>query len=140
MQNLNKINFQRNEFSYEICFNSMTQKNIMSGKIRNIKRRPKRSYNYSNSEDGELHELLPYTWDHMKPLEVVKMVKLSSQSREYQDVYNRIFNKQTLQSHDVKRIQNPYLWRSFQNRFQEMKEQNCNPLVLKLFNCTSEHY
>ena len=52
LQNLNKINFQRNEFSYEICFNSMTQKNIMSGKIRNIKRRPKRSYNYSNSEDG----------------------------------------------------------------------------------------
>ena len=26
LQNLNKINFQRNEFSYEICFNSMTQK------------------------------------------------------------------------------------------------------------------
>ncbi|CAL4128367.1 unnamed protein product, partial [Meganyctiphanes norvegica] len=141
-QNQNKINFQINKFSYEICLNSMTQKNNMSGKIRNIKRRPKRSYDYSNSEDCELHELLPPTWDLMKPLEVLKLVKLSPHSSEYLKVFNRISNQQTIQSNTVSidRIQNPYLWRSFQNRLQEMKEQNCNPMVLKLFHCTSEDY
>lgn len=139
MQNQNKINFQINGHNYEICFNSMTQRNLVSGKIRNIKRRPRR-VDHSNSEDIELHELLPHTWDDMATSEVVKRVELDPLSVEYKEVYNRIGDNQMVKNYTVtiERIQNPYLWRTFQNRLQEMKEQSCNPVVLKLFHCTSK--
>ncbi|NXY17710.1 PAR14 polymerase, partial [Atrichornis clamosus] len=77
------------------------------------------------SEDQK-STVLPATWDDMQN-ERLKMVELRPETREYKDVQERFL--QTCQSskiEKIERVQNPFLWKTYQIKKCEMDNKNGN--------------
>ncbi|MPC11923.1 Poly [ADP-ribose] polymerase 12 [Portunus trituberculatus] len=114
-----------NRFKYKIDFAAMTQTNLSSSKVREIRRRPIRlAYQntatttaapaFATSASSDISSLPAY-WQPMKSLEPYKLVTLDSNSTEFQDVCKSIkLMIPTAKICEVRRLQNEYLWRLFQ--------------------------
>ncbi|KAK8391491.1 hypothetical protein O3P69_017218 [Scylla paramamosain] len=115
-------------FNYKIDFAAMTQTNLSSTKVREIRRRPTRlSYQKTGtttgapgtaspaaaptSSDGSS---LPAHWQPMKSQQPYCLVTLNPNSTEFQDVCKSIkLMIPTAKICEVRRLQNEYLWRLF---------------------------
>ncbi|NXR99317.1 PAR14 polymerase, partial [Oxylabes madagascariensis] len=75
------------------------------------------------SEDQK-STVLPPTWDHMEN-ERLKIVELKPDSREYKDVQERFLQTcQSFKIEKIERVQNLYLWKSYQIKKCEMDKKN----------------
>ncbi|NXQ57750.1 PAR14 polymerase, partial [Anthoscopus minutus] len=75
------------------------------------------------SEDQK-STVLPPTWDHMEN-ERLKIVELKPDSREYKDVQERFLQTcQSFKIEKIERVQNRYLWKSYQIKKCEMDKKN----------------
>lgn len=123
------LTFRNASFTYILNFALMTQTNQQTNVSREVCRRPKphikvksESSTTSNSKAGsDSTSDLPSTWEPMQSQERVRLVELSPTSSEYQTVLS-LLNGQIQQARiqKIQRIQNPYLWRAFQNKIREM--------------------
>lgn len=115
--------FINSKFSYLLDFKSMTQMNIVTRATRKIIRRP-----YPHLQDQEREEKrkkgsvdLPDSWEKMQPEVRVSLVTLAPSSSEYTTIISLIRGRiSTSKVLKVQRVQNPYLWRAFQNKVKEM--------------------
>lgn len=122
-------------FKYKIDFAAMTQTNLSSTKVREIRRRPTcLAYQKTgattaapaaaSSDDSSL----PSHWKPMKSEQMYDLVTLDTNSVEFQDVCKSIkLMIPTAKISEVRRLQNVYLWRLFQckkadlaNRYDEL--------------------
>lgn len=122
-------------FKYKIDFAAMTQTNLSTAKVREIRRRPTRlAYQKTgattaapaaaSSDDSSL----PGHWKPMKSQQMYELVTLDANSIEFQDVCKSIkLMIPTAKISEVRRLQNVYLWRLFQykkadlaNRYDEL--------------------
>ncbi|XP_068215057.1 protein mono-ADP-ribosyltransferase PARP12-like [Palaemon carinicauda] len=117
------MSFMNSKFTYLLDFKTMTQMNTTTRAIRKIVRRP-----YPHLQDHEREEKnektvvdLPISWEQMQAGMRVMLVTLAPSSTEYLKVVSllkgRISASNILK---VQRVQNPYLWRAFQNKVKEM--------------------
>ncbi|NXK58450.1 PAR14 polymerase, partial [Sylvietta virens] len=68
--------------------------------------------------------VLPPTWDHMEN-ELLKIVELKPDSREYKDVQERFLQTcQSFKIEKIERVQNQYLWKNYQIKKCEMDKKN----------------
>ncbi|NWT07825.1 PAR14 polymerase, partial [Vireo altiloquus] len=90
------------------------------------------------SEDQK-STMLPPTWDPMEN-EQLKIVELKPNSREYKDVQDRFLRTcQFFKIEKIERVQNPYLWKTYQIKKCEMDKKNGNKKNEKLlFHGTSK--
>ncbi|XP_047479112.1 protein mono-ADP-ribosyltransferase PARP11-like [Penaeus chinensis] len=126
---LTSLTFRNASFTYILNFASMTQTNQQTKVSREVCRRPKphikvKSENSKTSDSkagSDSTSDLPSTWEPMQSQERVRLVELSPTSSEYQSVLS-LLNGQIQQARiqKIQRIQNPYLWRAFQNKIREM--------------------
>ncbi|KAK7070560.1 hypothetical protein SK128_007423, partial [Halocaridina rubra] len=107
------VHFTNSQFNYELNFLLMVQINKISGKIRQVVRRPQ-----PHLQDDGLDDL-PQTWNVMLPKQRVQRVILNATSAEYHAVLNLMKNF-IFNSVSIERIQNPYSWRAFHNKVKEM--------------------
>lgn len=122
-------------FKYKIDFAAMTQTNLSSTKVREIRRRPTclayqktgattAAPTTANKDDSSL----PAHWKPMKSEQMYDLVTLDTNSVEFQDVCKSIkLMIPTAKISEVRRLQNVYLWRLFQckkadlaNRYDEL--------------------
>ncbi|XP_027230317.2 protein mono-ADP-ribosyltransferase PARP12 [Penaeus vannamei] len=123
------LTFRNARFTYILNFASMTQTNQQTSVSREVCRRPKphikiksadSTTSNSNTGSGSTSDL-PSTWEPMQPQERVRLVDLSPTSSEYQAVLSLLKGQiQQANIQKIQRIQNPYLWRAFQNKIREM--------------------
>ncbi|XP_066956927.1 protein mono-ADP-ribosyltransferase PARP12-like isoform X1 [Macrobrachium rosenbergii] len=102
--------------NYILDFSKMIQTNMVTGRVRNLRRRPEPHLLEVDMKD------LPETWDVMLPETHLLQLTLLPESPEYKKVSSLLTQKNTLTFlwTKIERIQNPYLWRAFQNKIKEM--------------------
>ncbi|NXN45141.1 PAR14 polymerase, partial [Rhinoptilus africanus] len=77
------------------------------------------------SEDQEL-TAPPATWDDMQN-QRLKIVELKPETREYRDVQEKFMKTcQSLKIEKIERVQNPFLWKTYQIKKREMDNKNGN--------------
>ncbi|NWZ24385.1 PAR14 polymerase, partial [Asarcornis scutulata] len=77
------------------------------------------------SEDQET-TVLPETWDDMQNLQV-RVVELKPETKEYKEVAERFLKTiQHLKIEKIERIQNPFLWKTYQMKKRQMADKNTN--------------
>ncbi|NXG87581.1 PAR14 polymerase, partial [Stercorarius parasiticus] len=77
------------------------------------------------SEDQE-STVPPATWDDMQN-QRLKIVELKPETREYRDVQERFMKScQSLKIEKIERVQNPFLWKTYQIKKHEMDNKNGN--------------
>lgn len=103
-------------FKYKIDFTNMTQTNMSSMKVREIRRRPSRlSYQKPSTSTASSDGSLPAHWQPMSSQQTHVLVPLDPNQAEYQDVSKSIkLMIPTAKICGVRRLQNEYLWRLFQ--------------------------
>ncbi|NXY72105.1 PAR14 polymerase, partial [Glareola pratincola] len=75
------------------------------------------------SEDQEL-TVPPATWDDMQN-QRLKIVELKPETREYRDVKEKFMKTcQSLKIEKIERVQNPFLWKTYQIKKREMDNKN----------------
>lgn len=117
------LTFKNSTFTYTLDFKTMKQTNLMTNVQRTVRRRPEP--HMPNEDDGkesiQASPDLPSHWEVMQAEERLRMVTLAPTSEEYQKTVNlfagRVSSSGVLK---VERIQNPYLWRPFQNKIKEL--------------------
>ncbi|NXY46706.1 PAR12 polymerase, partial [Ceuthmochares aereus] len=127
------VPFQAGLYCYKLNFKEMTQTNTSSKTQRRVCRRPK----FMSSEDVQKikkgqrdssipNQACPTHWDQSALPDLgYKAVELSNTAAEY-DKIKQMFH-QTMKSYSVlniKRIQNPSLWKVFQWQKDRMKREN----------------
>ncbi|XP_069721430.1 protein mono-ADP-ribosyltransferase PARP12-like [Phaenicophaeus curvirostris] len=127
------VPFQAGLYCYKLNFKEMTQTNTSSKTRRQICRRPK----FVSSEDVQKikkgqrdssipNQACPTHWDQSALPDLgYKAVELSNTAAEYDEI-KQMF-EQTMKSYSVlniKRIQNPSLWKVFQWQKDRMKREN----------------
>ncbi|XP_053914831.1 zinc finger CCCH-type antiviral protein 1 isoform X2 [Cuculus canorus] len=127
------ISFQAGLYSYDLNFKEMAQTNTSSRTRRRVCRRPK----FVSSEDvqrikkGQMdssipNQACPTHWDQSAlPDFGYKAVELSNTASEYNQI-KQMFH-QTMKSYsilNIKRIQNPSLWKVFRWQKDHMKREN----------------
>lgn len=117
------IQFSNQSFTYILDLYNMTQTNLETNATRKVRRRPQSHLNESSSSsssqgDGDL----PVTWEPMQNEEIFRRVVLSQSSQEYQGLLSHIANNggNGINVVQIERVQNPFLWRAFQNKLKEM--------------------
>uniref|UniRef100_A0A8C3BJI8 Poly [ADP-ribose] polymerase n=1 Tax=Cairina moschata TaxID=8855 RepID=A0A8C3BJI8_CAIMO len=71
-------------------------------------------------------EVLPETWDDMQNLQV-RVVELKPETKEYKEVSERFLKtSQHLKIEKIERIQNPFLWKTYQMKKRQMANKNIN--------------
>ncbi|XP_042889403.1 protein mono-ADP-ribosyltransferase PARP12-like [Penaeus japonicus] len=121
------LTFRNAKFTYTLNFSSMTQTNEQTKVSREVCRRPQPHIKVDStpttakSNPGSDTSDLPSSWEPMQPQERVRLVEISPTSSEYQTVLS-LLKRQIQQTaiQKIQRIQNPYLWRAFQNKIREM--------------------
>ncbi|XP_035188306.1 protein mono-ADP-ribosyltransferase PARP14-like isoform X1 [Oxyura jamaicensis] len=79
----------------------------------------------NKSEDQET-TVLPETWDDMQNQQL-KVVELKPETKEYKEVAERFLKTtQLLKIEKIERIQNPFLWKTYQIKKRQMAEKNVN--------------
>lgn len=114
------LNFRNASYNYKIDFVVMKQTNLNTNVSREVRRRPQqhlkpkggRPINKESSSSD-----IPATWDPMQPQERVRRVELSPTSQEFQNVKKLCVGINIVK---IERIQNPYLYKAFQNKVKEM--------------------
>ncbi|NWU52151.1 PAR14 polymerase, partial [Dromas ardeola] len=77
------------------------------------------------SEDQE-STVPPATWDDMQN-QRLKIVELKPETREYRDVQEKFMKtSQSLKIEKIERVQNPFLWKTYQIKKREMDNKNGN--------------
>ncbi|NXK44053.1 PAR14 polymerase, partial [Chauna torquata] len=75
------------------------------------------------SEDQE-STVLPETWDDMQKQQL-KVVELKPETKEYREVEERFLKtSQLLKIEKIERIQNPFLWKTYQIKKRQMADKN----------------
>nr|XP_045582068.1 uncharacterized protein LOC123745523 isoform X2 [Procambarus clarkii] len=102
------------QYKYCLNFAQMTQTNLKTSKVREIRRRPSRlSYQKKSSSSDQTS--VPNNWLVMGGNQTHVLVPLDPGNKEYQEVASRL--RLTLPNANVQkieRLQNPYLWRLLQ--------------------------
>ncbi|XP_062830403.1 protein mono-ADP-ribosyltransferase PARP14 isoform X2 [Anolis carolinensis] len=112
ISNKMNVNVQINGKTYVVDMINMNAQG--HGKTLSIKRIAK----------GEGKVALPKQWEDMKGLSV-KLVLLQQATQEYQDVENRFRHGcPTSKIQKIERVQNPFLWQSYQVKKQELDKKN----------------
>ncbi|XP_042885867.1 protein mono-ADP-ribosyltransferase PARP12-like isoform X2 [Penaeus japonicus] len=121
------LTFKNASFTYTLNFSSMTQTNEQTKVSREVCRRPQPHIKVDStpttakSNPGSDTSDLPSSWEPMQPQERVRLVEISPTSSEYQTVLSLVKGQiQQTGIQKIQRIQNPYLWRAFQNKIREM--------------------
>ncbi|XP_009947420.1 PREDICTED: poly [ADP-ribose] polymerase 14-like [Leptosomus discolor] len=79
----------------------------------------------NKSEDQE-STVLPATWDDMQN-QLLKIVELKPETKEYREVQERFLKTcQSFKIEKIERVQNPYLWKTYQIKKREMDNKNGN--------------
>lgn len=105
--------FDASNFHYILDFKTMTQTNQSTKVSREVRRRP--------VPHLEGKKEFPAFWNVMPHGKRLLRVALPNSSTEYQRVFTLLQGKfSTSQIKRIERIQNPFLWRAFQNKVKEM--------------------
>ncbi|KAG7173891.1 mono-ADP-ribosyltransferase PARP12-like 6 [Homarus americanus] len=112
--------FNNSLYRYQLDFKTMKQKNLNTGKERSVRRRPVKKQSTKPNPRGK-KENLPSTWDSMKDNDTMIKVSLDVSSQEYCDVMSQLLiTVPAARVVSIMRIQNPFLWRPFQNKQAEL--------------------
>lgn len=113
------INFQSASFNYTLDLLKMKQTNLKTQVQRDVKRRPMPHITEEEKSSSDME--LPSTWEPMGSDERVKRVTLSPFSKDYIDIIDLLQKSSTTVSvSKIERIQNPFHYRIFQQKVQEM--------------------
>ncbi|RXG72295.1 Poly [ADP-ribose] polymerase 12 [Armadillidium vulgare] len=116
---LGTITFKSQAFSYILDLATMTQKNQGTNVVRAVRRRPQIHFKEKKVETD-----LPSNWEPMQPDERCRRVTLQPSSDEYKNIDNLVQTRARGNTYNIlkiERVQNPYVYRAFQNKVQEMK-------------------
>uniref|UniRef100_A0A8C3BK02 Poly [ADP-ribose] polymerase n=1 Tax=Cairina moschata TaxID=8855 RepID=A0A8C3BK02_CAIMO len=81
---------------------------------------------YAVDDQGQQTTVLPETWDDMQNLQV-RVVELKPETKEYKEVSERFLKtSQHLKIEKIERIQNPFLWKTYQMKKRQMANKNIN--------------
>ncbi|KAG7166206.1 mono-ADP-ribosyltransferase PARP12-like 3 [Homarus americanus] len=113
--------FKNLRFSYILDFNTMQQTNQRTKTSRLVVRRPMVHLQDEVKVDQNNPLNLPLHWEKMNPGECVRVLALKGSSSEYEQVVGLLKSQiPTSKIVGVQRIQNPFLWRAFDNKVGEM--------------------
>lgn len=112
--------FQNQSYTYILDVQNMVQMNLDTNARRNIRRRP--IPHLKEETDDDVSGDLPSHWESMQQDERCRRVTLLPSSEEYKKI-DTLFKSQGASQNILKieRVQNPYVYRAFQNKVQEMK-------------------
>ncbi|XP_037802329.1 LOW QUALITY PROTEIN: protein mono-ADP-ribosyltransferase PARP12-like [Penaeus monodon] len=119
---------KKQKFAYVLDFQKMSQLNVITNKTREIRRRP-----LEHLQDTSDRSFLPEDWEDMQPKERMRLVDLDPNSNEYEDVITLLKDdtyKAKVQK--IQRNQNPYLWKTFQIKKEEMITQYGDEASVKM--------
>lgn len=139
------ITFNNSKFTYVLDLSAMKQTNQSTQVSREVRRRPESHISEEKADDKANKQVsdLPQHWEAMQPEERSRLVALAPTSDEYKKVV-ALFRMSVLPSSviQVERIQNPFMWRSLQNKIKEMTAIYKDPAkvdVRQLFHGTSHN-
>ncbi|CAL4075809.1 unnamed protein product, partial [Meganyctiphanes norvegica] len=131
--------FKNADFEYELDFSKMIQRNLKTGKEREVRRRSQKRVPELQLNKKEV-EGLPSHWDPMNKSDPMTHVLLTSSQKEYAEVES-LLTAEVTNAHiiSINRIQSPFLWRPLKNKMEELvlkygSEQKLN--MQKLFHGT----
>ncbi|CAL4124620.1 unnamed protein product, partial [Meganyctiphanes norvegica] len=113
------LSFKNSSFNYSLDFINMKQTNTQTNVAREVRRRPKP--HLSENDDGQSKTSnvnLPSTWEPMQPTDRVRKVNVQPSTSEYKAVVNLFTGNYTITK--IERIQNPFHYRAFANKVQDM--------------------
>ncbi|XP_069972765.1 protein mono-ADP-ribosyltransferase PARP12 [Penaeus vannamei] len=132
------FNIKTQSSNYILDFQKMCQINVLTNTRREIRRRPLEHLQETLDpsflpEDSPIQLLLPREWEAMKPKERMRLVDLDPESDEYEKVIT-ILKSDTWKDkvQRIQRNQNPYLWKTFQLRKEEMITQYGDEASVKM--------
>ncbi|XP_066540860.1 protein mono-ADP-ribosyltransferase PARP12-like [Hoplias malabaricus] len=128
-----EIPFSVGNHDYVLNLKDMYQQNLRYKTVRQVRRRPRfvsaqdvksklKSDSQANSSSSED---VPAHWDTCTPGFTYQIINLSNTAPEYKRV--SLLFKHTMPTstiHNIRRVQNPSLWKVFQWQKQQMKERN----------------
>ncbi|XP_068241364.1 protein mono-ADP-ribosyltransferase PARP12-like isoform X2 [Palaemon carinicauda] len=147
------VSFFNSHYKYTIDFSKMVQVNETTSKEREVRRRPLKKPAKNSDEDKDRSPLqksqktnvpvqksqktnVPVHWDTMAQGVIHALVLLNSSTEEYREVSERLsITLPSAKIQSIQRLQNPYLWESFQSRKECLIQRECEDqlLVNKLF-------
>lgn len=118
------LTFSSSQYQYQLDFKAMTQKNMTTGTIRPVRRRPIKKLSVKPVPvpiPTEKKKDLPATWGPMKETDTILQITLNESSQEYRDVLSRVLiTLPGIRPAAIKRIQNPFLWIAYKNKQDEL--------------------
>ncbi|XP_045582234.1 protein mono-ADP-ribosyltransferase PARP11 isoform X2 [Procambarus clarkii] len=137
------MTFNNSKFQYQLDFIGMKQTNLSTGKVRLIRRRPVKKQSTKINPKSK-KDNLPSSWSVMKDTDTMVQITLDTSSQEYRDVMTLLLaTLPSARPTAIKRIQNPFLWRPFQNKQDELSlkyGEKGKINVQKLFHGTKSEY
>ncbi|KAK8736197.1 hypothetical protein OTU49_004864 [Cherax quadricarinatus] len=105
------------KFTYKLNFAQMTQTNMKTNKVREIRRRPSQIHSRKKTLPDKSQNCLPSHWIPMSANQTHILVALNPNSPEYQKVTSRLrLTLPTVKVQKLQRLQNPYLWLQLENK------------------------
>ncbi|XP_069168087.1 protein mono-ADP-ribosyltransferase PARP12 isoform X2 [Procambarus clarkii] len=105
------------KFQYCLNFKEMTQTNLQTKKIREIRRRPSLDTRQKKSTPDSNQNCLPSHWQAMAASQTHVLVALDPTTTEYQKVMGLLrLTLPTASVQKIQRLQNPYLWQQLENK------------------------
>lgn len=130
-------------FKYKIDFKNMTQTNLTSMKVREIRRRPAHLSYQRSSKTSTSDASLPKHWKAMSSQQTHSLVTVDPNQEEFQDVSKSIkLMIPTARIHEIRRLQNEYLWRILQSKKTDLSSRydDLTMNVQKLFHGTGSSF
>ncbi|KAK4314089.1 hypothetical protein Pmani_014619 [Petrolisthes manimaculis] len=118
------LSFKNLQFSYTLDFQTMEQTNLKTKVRRAVRRRPEPHLPDEQDVKGSVKAAsseFPSDWEVMQEEERLRMVTLAPTSKEYKMCEGLLAGKLASSNvMKVQRVQNPFLWRAFQNKIKEL--------------------
>lgn len=131
-------------YKYKIDFATMTQMNLSSNKVREIRRRPSRlSYQKQDKSTTSTDLSLPSHWQPMSHKQTHILIDLNPSQTEFQDVCKSIkLMIPTAKIHGMRRLQNRYLWCLLQYKKADLSQRydDLTMNVQKLYHGTDSNF
>lgn len=125
------VSFSNTHYTYTIDFSTMKQVNETTKKAREVRRRPTQpAKNVDGDRDKKPHQEpqrsdVPSHWKPMDQGSIDALVDLDSSTDEYREVSERLFiTIPTANIQSIQRLQNPYLWDTFQSRKKHLTQRD----------------
>ena len=141
------LHFSNDRFDYTIDFESMTQRNLQTLKIRKVCRRQS---GYLEDDDVNAKEITsintsyPSNWVMSQNDKYDLLVAVDNNSQESNQIKREILlTYPNCPIQEIKRVQNTHLWKKFKNKLQEIGEKSLrtNLNIQRLYYPTShDHY